>query len=398
MSGVLVPAANTFLSVPSTTGQTDEENLSNSVISLGIAATVTVAVAATCLWHRVRNSQGVHIPSLRKGAENVHSWKLDKECRVDLVRVSSELWYEIVRETRTFSYGKIPLNGVKLTDCVNKLLNCRVLIHANNTPQFIPTSPSGICNNSITEGEWCVTLINHKAGSRSGTSEPCCGFKSWGGHAVILIESIENYRYSLRVAHLHISNGKVAIGLTPYESFEAYRAEKGLGEDIPVIETAKRAKKLVLKMIHTIKEIKDKYEKEGPQAKTHFSPLGGHQCSQGTDCPDHSWNCFTWAATMLSVADIQVIQPGPLQIPNMYRSKITKVANTTIGIAGAALLTYGIFVYPPLALGALALHNYRSLRRKGRLSIGFEFGPGITLYTHLSRNGGQNNPESRRNL
>ncbi|HSX13319.1 MAG TPA: hypothetical protein VLE96_02750 [Chlamydiales bacterium] len=232
-----------------------------------------------------------------------------------------------------------------------------VSFNATSSGAKLVSSTSRVCSDvRIDEDNWCVTLVD--GGGRSSWNP-----LTWGGHAAIIIESIENGCHRLDKAHL-VEAGKSG---TAHVSFNTYKSlEDCLPENFPRGETFTRPKPVIKKMMDAIDEQK-RCELDPSRRKYRFVAVLTHEDDVDFDrskALNVRFNCIKWARYVLKLANINVaekITAWSSETPRLYMGLGSRVkqeavtATSCVGIFGTIFsslaLVGGIGAVGPAAAG-----------------------------------------------
>ncbi len=160
-------------------------------------------------------------------------------------------------------------------------------------------------DNIITKNQWAVTMVDTLASNPNPRA-----FESWGGHAVLLIEKLENGVYTMLKAHLFMDEGKPTVGSEKITNF------KYLDRIQEKTETWQVSAEKIKIMLHEIEEELSR-QKRGKIGSllTRFgrdSLLTRTKKIDGRLYPPD--NCYTWAREKLKLAGIELISEDAIMI------------------------------------------------------------------------------------
>lgn len=187
-------------------------------------------------------------------------------------------------------------------------------INDDGTIDFLIKEKSQLNNVEINERQWGVTIVDLGESQSSMQLSNAGSVLSWGGHAVVVIETIEEDGiYHMRRADIVLSKKDPKIANVRYAEifpsetlnhFDVLRRKmdrKGnitqLPENLPRTKTWIRTKFLVQKMIAQIEIEKECYEKNHPIV--FFNALG-------IVLSGLTYNCMGWSKKCLDLAHIRL--------------------------------------------------------------------------------------------
>ncbi len=219
--------------------------------------------------------------------------------------------------------------GFTADEVVDELSTQRPFINLDGSVTFQYAEKSKLSDDVfVTEDKWAVTV----ADLNQCASDPI----SWGGHAVIVIESVDETGYKMRRADI------VGVAKQDYPLLSNGMRKILLPEDFPRTKTFLRSKESVERMIAQIELEKIKFEEGNPLV--FFNPMGGPG-----DRSERVYNCMEWAVKTISLANIRLVSGLGITTPSRHTgSRPLNVAKDV----GAAV---GISAIPAVGAGALAL-------------------------------------------
>ncbi len=227
---------------------------------------------------------------------------------VHLIRSGDRLEYQL-----TYHHGitkrcviNIP-QGKSIEQAIAHLMTLDVSVNDKDIVSFVKKiSISQLDSHSIIDNDhWAVTLTD--------TGKCKINPKTWGGHAVLFIEMVENDVYVMKIADL-VSGGcgrKGSFGAVDIGELIKFDHKKIKSQSVTWV----RSKTLIQQMICDIEQQKLAQDNGGPPVK--LALRGQNALLVG----ELAHNCFTWARETLKIAKIHLWQESTIVAPIVVKPK-----------------------------------------------------------------------------
>ncbi|MGB7128229.1 MAG: hypothetical protein WBD50_03955, partial [Candidatus Rhabdochlamydia sp.] len=182
-----------------------------------------------------------------ENAEELHTWDVRYGSPITLIRIGEDLKYKTVLDEKQMQDNILTPDGLSLEEKIKWVMERHPHVYVIEDKYAVKFEEKVKTEISAVDGKtpldmdhWCVTLLT----AENSDVCPC----NWMGHALIIVEAIEEGGYFSRRADLIQESGKANVRF-----FEIDRNKtKKLSEDYSKTETYSRPKKDVQRMIYHI--------------------------------------------------------------------------------------------------------------------------------------------------
>ncbi|NGX55932.1 MAG: hypothetical protein K1060chlam5_00166 [Candidatus Anoxychlamydiales bacterium] len=243
---------------------------------------------------------------------DLKTWDFEDK-KVHLIRHGNKLKSKLICPNRNIYIAPIGLpSNSSIDKAIARIKSLQAFVDANNNVTFDHIYKSKLDSSSyIDTDHWAVTLVDN---GKVKKHDPF----TWGGHASIIIEKVENNKHI--ISKVGLAKDGLDIGKINFTEDYHYDSKAIFSKSVTWI----RPKHLVEKMISNI-------EQEKHKSKTQRIPMA-LRGNGAIGLDDKYHNCFTWARKTLEIAKIHlwkspsivspiIITPKSYIGPNLLTSK-----------------------------------------------------------------------------